>query len=46
MGLLAWWRKRKYEREQQALALEEATRADDVAEAEAPKETYLSQTRD
>jgi hypothetical protein len=44
--LLAWWHKRKYEREQEALALEETMRADDVEGAEAPKETYLSQLRD
>lgn len=47
MGILDWWRKRKYEREQQALALEQTMRADDVEDAEAaPKETYLSQLRD
>jgi hypothetical protein len=44
--LLNWWHARKYEREQEALALEETMRADDVEGAEAPKETYLSQARD
>jgi hypothetical protein len=44
--LLDWWRRRKYEREQEALALEQTMRADDVEGAEAPKETYLSQLRD
>jgi hypothetical protein len=44
--LLDWWRERKYEREQEALALEETMRADDVEDAQAPKETYLSQLRD
>jgi hypothetical protein len=44
--LLDWWRRRKYEREQEALALEQTMRADDVEGAEAPNETYLSQLRD
>jgi hypothetical protein len=44
--LLNWWRRRKYEREQEALALEQTMRADDVEGAEPPKETYLSQLRD
>jgi hypothetical protein len=44
--LLDWWRRRKYEREQEALALEQTMRADDVEGAEAPKERYLSQLRD
>lgn len=45
MGLLDWWRKRKDEREQEALQLAEMRRADEPDDPE-PKETYLSQTRD
>jgi hypothetical protein len=41
-----WWRTRKYEREQQALALEQTMRRDENPTGEAPDETYLSQLRD
>jgi hypothetical protein len=45
MKLLDWWRKRKYEREQEARAIAEMRRADEPDTPE-PPETYLSATRD
>jgi len=40
-----WWHERKYEREREAVELAEMRRADEPPEA-APKEAYLSQSRD
>lgn len=45
MKLLDWWRKRKYEREQEAHAVAEMRRVGEQETPE-PQEMYLSQTRD
>lgn len=45
MKLLDWWRRRKYEREQEARAIDEMRRVEEHDTPE-PAETYLSQTRD
>ncbi len=45
MKLIDWWRQRKYEREQEARAIDEMRRADE-SQAPEPPETYLSATRD
>jgi hypothetical protein len=46
MGLLDRWRKRKHEREREALTMKRMLTDEERLQQEIPAETYLSQTRD